>query len=557
MAVNRFWNQGQQAQYSPMSMQELAYAPQIMYGRDQDLTAKVDAMNEASSTLKSMLGDKAGKSEQFDIGYKSILDKIATEGATPRNLQAAKDLRQMYIKEVLPQEVFAKKRESTMAGQMKDRANLNNIVVGPNAADISFDQYSKDPNAMQYQVAERDKLLQHGALIGKQYADSEDATKTHIDEFGKLVIQNGFATADEAMQAYESDPKFKQWVDSQAILATKASGLTNPNQDALDAIKSGIMTTVVGGIKRENLSDTELQRLRASGVQPTNGISVLSFEDKAIPVSASGETDYPVDMDIALKNPDVKKEYDKQLARISGNVFTSQAALQAEKDRIQNTNMDAYSQSGGMFTSPLRFQDPIKDRAERLKKLETIENTVKNNFLNAAGWTSNKSISLNNTNTAWLLPAEKTSLNDSMEGVAKDVEKWLPSWSTDKVTGYSPATKDDIKKLKAFTEEGGGKVEYADLQINGNIIGDKIVGTGQLTGLFKLKYKDPKKNDEYVSLTLPPQQEQNLFTPLEIIAARNNPAQADELNQYKNLHIEYLKNKAAVELDRYNKSNKK
>ena len=66
MAVNRFWGQSQPAEYSPMSLQELAYAPSILYQREQDMNTNIDAMNQASSTLKSMLGSYAPKTEEFD-----------------------------------------------------------------------------------------------------------------------------------------------------------------------------------------------------------------------------------------------------------------------------------------------------------------------------------------------------------------------------------------------------------------------------------------------------------------------------------------------------------
>lgn len=526
MAVNRFWNQSPQAEYSPMSMQEMTYAPQIMYQRDQDLTSKVDAMNEASATLKSMLGDKAGKTEEFDAQYKNILDKISREGTTKQNIDRAKSLRQMYIQEVLPQEAYAKKREQLGAGYMKDKSNMNNIIVGTNPFDVSYDQSRKDPNAMQYQVAERDKLLQHGALIGKQYSESEMSQQP--DEWGFLVTKKGFGTAEEAMKSYQSDPKFKQWVDDQTVLATKASGLTNPNEDALNTIKSGIMTTVVGG--------TERNALPAGYYKGKEGQSagVVTMEKEVTATSA------PKDFNQLIAVPEVKQAVNKNIYQQSGGKYKSLEELDAainSKSNIEENRakiLDQYLKAGTNPTAAAyavqSMQAPeLQDFNKTVKEAKEIRSNIEKTTVGSNAFAQDMRYKPNYTVIGALPPEFQKTVTDVEDGISRDMTEQFCNLSNNKSTKYGGVTEDDKDLIKKFSElkDPNKKVKLQEVRVNAVPIADgKDVGSGEPTITFNLIGKDGKDDaGGTVTVRLPRHLTDKVFTLVDLLSSTHPTTQ--------------------------------
>lgn len=562
MAINRFWNQTQQAEYTPRSMQEIMYAPKIMYDRQEDLTNKVDAMNEANASLKAMLGDKAGKTEEFNAGLKDITDKISREGATQRNIDLAKNLRQSYLKEVLPQEAFAKKRESIIASQMKDRSDQNNIVSGNNAADITFDQYQKDPNSFQYQVAQRDKLIQDGMQAGAQIGEEEDNAGVHVDQYGKLVIPPKFNNSGEFYNAYQNDPAFKQSIDQQAMARAQARGIQNPTPEILNTIISGMATTAAGKVKRENISEYELQRLRSEGLKPSGGVDILSFDNAAIPGAASGSADSPVDKEVAFKaNPKLKEEYDKEIARMSKGAFRSQEELNAVKQQLeqeptQNSSPVQSTEWGGFSYNTTPGADKL--RKDRIQYIDNLQQDIDNNFFKASGWTNTTVIDVNNGNKAWIPKETQDAIDRSKKGAVDDIAKFFPTWDSDNVEEYGPATKEDSKFFKEYMKPDADRkpAEWHSLRINGKMTDKGMLGTGQIMPVFHMEYGTGNKHHEKnVSFNFPPDQTMKLLDPLRTTAKMLSPEKTDnanhishetQLENYVSLYNTYLKAKQDV-----------
>ena len=525
MAVNRFWNNDQQAEYVPRTMQEIMYAPKIMYDREQELSSKVDAMNESNATLKAMLGDKAGTSEKFDAGYKSILEGISKYGATPQMLDKAKALRQSYINEVLPQEAFAKTREAVMSAQMKDRSDQNNIVSGASAKDISFDQYRKDPNAFQYQVAQRDKLLQHGALIGKQYSESEMSQQP--DEWGFLVTKKGFGTAEEAMKSYQSDPKFKQWVDDQTVLATKASGLTNPNEEALNAIKSGIMTTVVGG--------TERSALPAGYYKGKNGQSagVVTMEKDT---GASAKKDF----NSLYAVPSIKKTINENISLQSGGKYKSleeldavingKSSINSEENKAKifneylkagtNPTAAAYAVQSGNIPEIQAYNKSVNEAKEIRSNIE--KNTVgSNDFARDMVYRPNDTV-------IGGLPVEfKNTIKGIEDGISSDMTYQFAALADTKTTKYGGVTDDDKNLINKFLKlkDPDKRVKLQSVRVNAvPTESGKEIGSGEPTVTFYLIGKDDKKKDfgedgpPTVTVRLPRHLTDKVFTLVDVLS---------------------------------------
>ena len=568
MAINRFWNNDQQAEYIPRTMQEIMYAPKIMYDREQELSGKVDAMNESNATLKAMLGDKAGASEKFDSGYKDIIEGISKYGATNQMLDKAKALRLSYINEVVPQEAFAKKREAIIASQMKDRSDQNNIITGNNASDISFDQYRKDPNAFQYQVAQRDKLIQDGMQAGAQIGEEENNSGVHVDEFGKLVIPPKFVNAGEFHNAYQNNPEFKTSIDQQATAKAKARGIQNPSKEILNTIISGMATTASGKVKRENISEYELQRLRTAGLKPAGGVDILSFNDVAIPNPASGSMDYPVDKDIAMKSPIVKKKYDAEIFSKSGGEYKSQEEmdtakkqLEIKKEQLTRSALVSYGATVGHSSTDNSYRNKIDNQ---LRTINDVQKKVDENFFKANGWAQTTSIDINNGNKSWLPDKMQNDIDDSKKGAVQDAEKFFPSWTSDKVEDTGPSTIEDVKFFNEYMKDPDRKIAvWKDLRINGAVGDKEMVGTGQINPVFHLEFGTGKKRQQKdVSFNFPPQETIDLLNPLQTAALMLSPHTTDTperksnstiMANYMELYKNYLTSKNQVNTDRANK----
>jgi hypothetical protein len=328
MAVNRFWGDAPTAQYTPLSMQELAFVPQQMYTREKDVEAKVDAMNEAKTTLVTMLGDKAGKTDEFEVASANLMNRMAKEGATQRLLEEAKGLRKLYLRDVAPMEQFANQRQELYKQYLKDKSTGENILLGQNPLEQSFDDWTKRGRTLEpYQAVDRNKLLSHGILIGKNFAEGE--VREDVDKYGFLNVQKGFKNADEAMEAYQSNPQFKSWVDSQTELSAKAAGVEKPNQEVRDAIRSGIMTSVVGGVERHQLPSEILKNIGA-GQNPQYAKPALV----RTAITATGpELPSQNIEDIISIAPEAKKDVDKRISDATGGKYPT---LQQMDDRIKS-----------------------------------------------------------------------------------------------------------------------------------------------------------------------------------------------------------------------------
>lgn len=581
MAVNRFWNQPQTAEYSPMSMQELSYAPEIMYKRDEDLTAKVDAMNEAQATLSSMLGDKAGKNEEFKAGYQKLSDRINREGATKANLDLAKNLKQIYIKEVLPQEQYAKTWESTLASQMKDRSDSNKIIIGPDVKGVTYDQWRKDPTAMQYQVAERDKAMQVGRLQGNAWK-SGNQRFMGVDEAGKAIYQEGMVSAEEVARRDVPGDPYHEWVNKQVEIARDGMGVKSPNPELDSSIRAGILMDSVGKQSRETISEYERDRMagKVNGSAMPSGIKVVDFTPMPVTPAEAPGSNFKVDKENMLLEPGMKTEYDKQISVKSGKYFSSIEALRAERERIENLREDARksdqpisqgSISGMGFsvsTKSPKTMEAIADADFRLKRLDEIESATDASFYGASGWDKSVSIGLNKTNSSWLKPEEQKAVSGSIEGAGEDISKYFSTFSEQsdksKYGGVSPA---DIEKINQATDKskslGNVKATYRDLRVNGDVVRDKdgkivgVNGTGQMWGVFDLTYTDKSTKKDVslydVVMKLPPSMTEKLMIPLEVVAAHHNSDDSEQLRAFRSSYNKYLERQSKLENSKVNK----
>jgi len=375
MDQNRYWN-GQQeapmplATYSPMSMQEMAYAPQIMHQREQELTGQLDAMNESNSTLKAMLGDKGATTDKFNDQYQQTLNSIAKEGATPQAIDKARNLRKIFMQEVKPQENFAVQRQQMYQQYLKDKSDPSKIVIGRNPLDIGYDEWSKSKAFEPHQSVDRDRLIAHGAKIGSEWATGN--TKAEPNEYDMLEVTKGFKNADEAMASYQSDPKFKSWVDSQTQLAASAAGTDPSNPDVANAIRSGIMTSVVGGTQLHNLPPGYIKDKNKPESNKLTG-NFLKMEDVPLGIVPSDDM-----LDLASKHPGMLNELNKATMQLTDGKYDYTKMQEKLKtlsrpytpEEIQNQAASSGSAASGMIHSSV-VNDPegLYNKQAQLKEM--------------------------------------------------------------------------------------------------------------------------------------------------------------------------------------------
>lgn len=288
MADNIYWSENPVAQLTLpksqyQSLQELAYAPQIMYQREQDTIAKLDAMNEAANTLNATLGDKAVVPQKFQAEYKSLLDDISKNGATSRNIDRASKLRGIYMSEVKPIEMFAQARAQKQAEHSKAAMDQNNLIIGERPTDVTFEQWRNDPSSMDFKVIGRDKLYTYGAKAGDEWKSGQ-LTKTTMDKYMRLHDQRGFANPQAVANAYQSDEKFRGLVEKNIQDIMAANGIPLNNSDAANAIRTGMMSQMVGEDKISHAPEAYFKgqsQSSISGLDNSPGFIDVNYTQKS------------------------------------------------------------------------------------------------------------------------------------------------------------------------------------------------------------------------------------------------------------------------------------
>jgi hypothetical protein len=337
MAVNRFWGQAPVAEFTPTSMQEASFIPQQMYARDKEAQAQIDAMNESNMSLKSMLGDKANTAQDFEDKSQNIMGKLASQGSSPQLLDQLRGLRQTYIQQVVPMQEFAKQRQEQYSQMLKDKSNNDKIVMGQSPLDQSFDQWNKNGKILNpYQIVDRKELLTQGMINGKQWAESvdpNDPTKSWVDiKTGELNTVKGFKNADEVPVAYQNDPKFRNWVDARTQEIAQSHGVKDANPDVLNTIRSGIFSSVVGGIERKSLPG-EILKNYLHGNVPMQKPTLATINPTEVSNMQVGSTES------LLKNsPELLRDVDSRVSSLTGGRFKTLSDIDKNIDEWKASN---------------------------------------------------------------------------------------------------------------------------------------------------------------------------------------------------------------------------
>lgn len=553
MAVNRFWNQSPVAEYKPMSMQEMSYAPQMMYQREKDLTGQVDAMNESAATLKTMLGDKAATTDKYNQQYQDMVNIISKQGATPQALEKAKSLRKTFIEEVKPQEEFAKQRQVMYGQWLKDKSDPSKIIIGENPLNVGYNDWFKTKMLQPHQVADRDKLIAYGAKMGNEWATGN--TKEVVNKYGQLEVHKGFKTSAEAMNAYQNDPKFKEWVDSQVGLVAKGQNIDPSNPEVADAIRGGIMSSTVGGMQLHNLPSEYLKGMfSGEKAQPSEGFSFIGFTPTARPADKPDEAlinspagkqaiNAQIKAELGQYGVSTLEDLDAKINSITDKTEYNTSKIQKDYAARLASGADPRSIATGVIAENqpgVNSQKKLKD--ELIAKRESIIGKLKSN----PDYATDLSI-WHEPSTLRMVSKE---LRDMSEDVSKDlsegVQRNIADYGSGKKTTYGGVSPDYRDSLVEFNknEDPDKKMILKDVRVNA--IPDRqsgvIRGSGYPTAVFDLYWKDGKtpKHKEVV-MHLPQNEMNKIFSLSKNLSRYGNANEQQMLNDLIYASEEYYK----------------
>ena len=548
MAVNRFWGQTQNAQFDPLSMQELAFAPQQMYQREQESLAKMEALNESKNTLNAVLGDKAVVPEKFNAEYQQVLDDIQRNGANSRNVDRANKLKSLYATEVKPIEKFAADRMKWDEMYMKEAMDKNNIVLGDRPTTKTYEEYRKNPDALQFSVVGRDKLMSQGLINGKEIAKS--LTKEWNTGDGFHHIQEGFSTADEAMDAYKNNKGgFRDQVESRVTdLAAANGGVNHPEVEA--SIRKGILSSVVGEQKivgipgwgtgmrgGNNMRDTTSliheTDMQSPADKPFETIRKMSHVKDAINNYISSNTELvnkgiksSDQLDAIIDELDNEGKITEPLKNASGIMGMVDAAIETGTRAADK----GLSFASGEYKEPNYNGIPLSD----LKMMRgAIDKAVQGNI----GYSKDVMIRPNMQMASWN-PELYNGIERSLQSTGDDINSTIGSYATDDRGIYGATTSEGQKALKEFADLPLSKRSISVKGVRINASPDEksgqMIGTGYTTVVVDLVNKDAKKGEkgsQEVILHLPPQETQRAMTTIARLSA-NNPQDFEKMDKY-------------------------
>lgn len=324
--ANRFWGDAPIAEYSPMSMQEMMIGPQTMYNREQELKAQVDAMNESQMTLKAALGDAAPVQDGFSSKYQELLGKISKSGATPQLMEEARNLKKTYINEVVPVESFAKARQQAIDTHAKLSMDGSKIVVGAKPSDISFEQWKKNPGALEsFKAVDKGEIGKMSVMAGKnlqsQFGGVDDSM---VQRYGILGVVTGAKSIDDHNKKMVSDEVYRDNFNKtkEDIAASQGVDLLNKDVDAF--ITSNIVNNIIGNVQPIKLTKEEMQQYvgkDAPGLK--QGDPMIVKVNETAPMPSPKETP----LKLAHLHPGVKAEAERYLSSISNGKYKTIEAL--------------------------------------------------------------------------------------------------------------------------------------------------------------------------------------------------------------------------------------
>ena len=534
MAVSRFWNQAPVAQYDPMSMQELAYAPSIMYQRDKDLSGQVDAMNDAATSLKSALGPQAPVTDNWNQQYQSFLKSMNEQGATPQNIDRAKQLRQTYMNQVQPMQQFADQRQQVRQQEIQQESDPDKIRLSDSALNTNFNDWNKSNRTLTPAKYEsRTALMQLGHLAGQQYADSNLRLLRVDPETETGIYTSGLSSADQAEKLDNPDTEYGKYLNTtaQSLLQAKGGGV---NPEALNAIKQGIK---IGSVGKEHMEKLSAAAIRAhmgaaeAGLPQSPDINMLNIESNPLATNTNPETSYKVDKDIALKTPEYASAYNQSISKLSGGQFNSLDDLKIAKQKIStyianskllstsdriprpsiSTSPEDYDEDGELTreaanrlsssdsrTSPEDYDEDgeltikalnrllssdshtfarpsIKQKLNDLNRLNSIESKADENFYGSSGWDHATSYSIGPIGRTYGSPQAIKQMKDQIDATGEEISNAIPGL-IDSPSGYGGTSPESNKALKDYvsSNDPNKHVEFKNVRFNGKINKDSM-----------------------------------------------------------------------------------
>jgi hypothetical protein len=488
--ANQYWGAPAIAEYSRMSLQEMAWGPQQLAARDKAAEDSLNTMNEANLSLQGVLGKSAGKQEEFTSKYQEALGKINTEGANKRNLELVREARNLYLTHVVPMQDFAKKREAMAGEYAKARMDGDNILTGDSPLAKSFDEYLSDPNSLNsFQVVSRDKLNGLGRAYGENYAKGITGRDTTDIDLGIMNFVKGFKNSQDAYAAYQNDPKFKSLVEAQINQVAKARGLDPSHQEVRDAISGGIMSGVVGGMERAPVSAAVMKGLQDDGNQGRTRTDFLSIvDDPNLNISEGDDL-----LELAKEDPEMNSQLDELAKQLTNGDYTL-AQMEAK--------INSSGQGWRKYAPDLMDKSGIADPEGLRMKREEIKKMLKGHPY----FSRTQRISLDKGAIADL---GKTASEDVLYRVQQKLDTPIKNALLSGAlidNAYSSDDKDLLEKIfkQEVAVEGKDFAEVVSMGYQGmaqpivkdnKLVDRKVSGPGKPVLSISIRYKDPGTKD--------------------------------------------------------------
>ena len=310
--------------FKPFSFEEYI-KPYQLYGEAyKEQEAIYDALNLASASLRDRIGENDKESLALYNKFMADLDEAATtlstRGLSPGVRRTLKGLQSRYASDIMSTDAAIKRRDADVLRLYEQGLKDNTFIADGSPADISLDEYRKNPNAGM-------KIHSYsGALLAKQVSDitsilgkqlRDYSVQGHLDPYTlKVLAQYGLGEAE--VMAYINDPTPQKSATLNAIVerVLASAGVNSWNSEeakakARDYAVQGV-SPAMGMITPSTMAAARASRA-SSGGGSGNGARRQHYSLQAMPLRNQRQMGERYrELQIVMNKGWIKKEADGQ-----------------------------------------------------------------------------------------------------------------------------------------------------------------------------------------------------------------------------------------------------
>lgn len=345
--VNRYTQMTAPERFNPMNMQELSMLP--AYKRQQEDAARKDMLTMDSSLAMIADSDPYVRDtvDRFDSSLEKGIEELSNKGYNQSTADNLVRLKRMYNNKIQPINTFVGKKAEALKLANQSRARLGSNLLMKDISGVSYDQFSKDPNALTFTPMSSADVTKRSTDVFKNFQRTVTSDPTAIkginSDYIMSVVKHGFGSPNEAMQ-FLNNTESGQQIKNQIIESMPAL----KELGSQEAIDSAIAQGVYSGIGK---TETKIQKIGTSSSSKTK-------KDKggAYGLGASGFYEAP-----SMRGSD--KFSNLNLNEVSKRAYD----LNLPADE-RNEAMNALNDSYDLITKRMK-QPRVSDAFKRLSKV--------------------------------------------------------------------------------------------------------------------------------------------------------------------------------------------